>query len=259
MGRLINLEFKRAFKSRDFYIGLIITMILMLIAIYPYINWQDEQSYDYVIAWFRGIGMGKAYIALFFPILVSIPYSSMLAVEKKYNYFKYILLRTDRNKYLISKGIVNSIYGGLVLFIPSIILLIICISIFPNPSYFLENQLNFDDPFSIILKFNPILYIFINSLWMFFQGMIWSTVCYSISLICKNILVITVVPFLYSILSNFLLAIMNLASLTPPSSFAPYLMSNTTIFTMMFQPTILILFIFCIIIYYTKSGVEKYD
>lgn len=250
MINLIKLEFKRVFKSKNFYIALGLTLILMLIAIYPRLEWKTE--YDYVSAWLSSIGVGKAYITLLFPALVAIPYSTMLAIEKKNNYLKYITIRTDKKKYLISKGIVNSICSGIILLVPALIFSGICIYCFQNPSKFPEVMATFDDPASILLNINPIFYISFYSLWMFFQGVVWSTVCYTISLISNNILIISVGPFLYAIISNFLLAIIGLTRYTPPASFSPYLMTGTSILSMISQPIVLVIFILGISIYYKK-------
>lgn len=83
-----------------------------------------------------------------------------------------------------------------------------------------------------------------------FQGVVWSTVCYTISLISNNILIISVGPFLYAIISNFLLAIIGLTRYTPPASFSPYLMTGTSILSMISQPIVLVIFILGISIYY---------
>lgn len=257
MSNLIKLEFKRVFKSKNFYLALLISFILIGIVFYPLLEWKNE--YDYVTAWLRSISMGKSYITLLFPLIVAIPYSYMLATEKKNNFFKYILVREDRRKYLISKAIVNAISGGLILLIPSIILLILCIINFGNPFDYPDVFRNYVDPFSVILKTNPLAYILMHSFWMFLQGMIWSTVCFAISLVSNNILLITAAPFLYHIINNFVLAILGMARFNTPNSFSPYLMSNTTLFTMMVQPIALIIFIICMTIYYRKSRENIYD
>lgn len=257
MNNLIKLDFKRALKSKNFYIALTITILLMFIALYPLLEWKQE--YDYVNAWFRCIGAGTAYITLLFPLIVAIPYSSIVATERKNFFLRYSFIRTNKKNYLLSKAIVNSICGGLVLFIPSIILLIICTKIFGNPLNFIDELSSYNEPFSFILKNNPVLYMFSYSLWMFFQGMIWSTVCFAISLITNNILIITSAPFLYSIISSFILSIFRLEAFTASASFSPYLMSNSTIITILAQPIFLTIFIFCITVYYKKATEESYD
>lgn len=254
---LFKLELKRAFLNKNFLISIFISLIAISISLKD--PWQFRDEYSSVEAWMRGIGMGNGIMILFIPFLVSIAYSTSLAEEKKNNYLKYIYIRVRSDRYLWTKGIVNALVGGISVLLPSIILLIVVSLNFKSTSLLgIDPYMISNDPLAWVMDYNNIIYLLLQCMWLFFHGMIWATFSFIVSLITKRFIVVIMVPFIYYIGVNFLLAIIGLGEYTPPSSVAPYLVSGSTIISMMVQPILIILIIFSISMFYLRFKDEHY-
>lgn len=254
---LFKLEIKRALLNKNFFISILISLIVISISLKE--PWQFRGEYSSVEAWMRGIGMGNGIMILFIPFLVSIAYSTSLAEEKKNNYLKYIYIRVRSKRYLWTKGIINALVGGISVLLPAIILLIVVSLNFKSTRVIgIDPYMISNDPLAWIMNYDNTIYLLLQCMWLFFQGIIWATFSFIVSLITKKFITVIMVPFIYYIGANFLLAIMGLGQYTPPSSVAPYLVSGSTIISMMVQPILIILIIFSISMFYLRFEDEYY-
>lgn len=257
MINLFKLELKRAFINKNFIISIFLTLLIIFISLSEVLIFREQ--YSLVEAWMRGIAMGNGITILFIPILVSFPYSTSLTLEKNNNYLYNIFSRVDSKHYIYSKCMANMIISGLSISIPAMILLIIVSILFKSTQILgIPTGAITNDPFSFIIEYNNVVYLLIQCLWVFFQGAIWGTFSFAVSLISKKVVSVIMIPFIYYIAANFLFAIIGLELLTPPSAFAPYLVNNTTIITIFFQPIVIIIIILCIYKFYMRNRDELY-
>lgn len=134
MKKLIRIELGRALKNKFFImslaIGLFIVLSQIILLIIPVsMNMDAILSKPYVFpssVYNKWLGMESQTVQavlyyLLLPILASIPFADSFYTDKKSGYLKNILIRTDKNKYYISKYIAVFLSGGLAFVIPLII------------------------------------------------------------------------------------------------------------------------------------------
>jgi hypothetical protein len=128
--------------------------------------------------------------------------------ERKDSFIIYSLLRTSKKKYLLTKWLITSFGGGLIVFLVSITSLFFSLFIVPEKlptvnDYALKNFAG-----HYFVNF-PLQYGLVLSLWKGIIGFLIATFGFVLSLIVNNLLVILTGPFIYAILENFTLSILN--------------------------------------------------
>ena len=123
----------------------------------------------------------------------------------------------------MSKYLLTSFGGGLITFLMSFVSLIICLYIVPditssiNPIENLSAAI-FHGDFYIS---HPFLYGFAISLWRFLIGFLIASFGFALSMFIKNLFIIFTLPFVYSILENFILSVLGLEHFRLFTSFWP--------------------------------------
>ena len=155
----------------------------------------------------QGYSGGTASIlAMLFPILVSIPYTSSYIIDMKSGYLKYILTRTKITNYIIIRIIINGLVGGFVLFISlSIAFIMFVLLKGTNSSEIYSQTIIFKD----VLNTNPYLYVLLILLNSFVCGFVFATFGLGFSTLLKNTYLTILFPFLFYILSGTLLVRFN--------------------------------------------------
>jgi hypothetical protein len=254
MLHILGIEMKRAFLNKAFLFSVVLGLLLCFIGVYPNLQSGNYSAYD---MWFYGISRGQAFFILFVPILSALPYASMLSIERKSGFLKYIFTREKKVNYLVAKGVANAFAGATSLFIPPVFLFIV---LKLTISESIESlSLEPSDPMAYLYSQNPDAYILFYCLWIFIQGLFWSTLSYVFSLILRKPFVVLVSPLLYYLFANFAFAIFGFGRFTPPGSFAPYLMDNTSWLSMFSQPIIIAIVSIFLILYYSKVKETLYE
>ena len=147
--------------------------------------------------------------------------------------------RVKIKKYLTAKWIAYALGTLCIIVIPYILSAVFALYVKPPVVPFVEN------PFSHIFENafikTPLLYAVALSLWRGIVSLFVMTFGFVLALYCKNIFVILTGPFMYSILENFVLAILCLERLRLVVAFDPTTVNPevVSIFSFFFGPIVL--------------------
>lgn len=109
---------KRAFRKQWLYLGTFLTVIFLTVTNLEMVaevlrsgrklsaGWTES----YILKVLTGDG-----IRLYFPLLCTVPYATGFVDEYKSGIYKFVLVRKERKKYIISKAITNAVAGGSIL------------------------------------------------------------------------------------------------------------------------------------------------
>lgn len=100
----------------------------------------------------------------------------------------------------------------------------------------------------------PFLYGFLLSIWRGLLGSIMATMGFVLSLFSRNIFIILSGPFIYYVLENYVLSILQVPQFRLVTSFEPSTISFVDLgpFSVIVGPALAILFIFGLYYYFTK-------
>lgn len=181
IGALLRIEVERAFKSRMFWLmlllGIVITGIEFVIAPLRYskdIIGTFDGSIGNTIntvfnSWFfslqkNAIPLRQLYIMIM-PLMAVFAYGYSAVSDIKSGYIENIYTRIDKKYYLIVKCVVSHIAGGIVVVVPLLMNLIACSIILPSVK--MQAVVGFYEPrgFSLLSGVSythPYIYIFIE-------------------------------------------------------------------------------------------------
>ncbi len=170
--------------------------------------------------WFRldSWEIGTAFFALLFPLFVVIPVCWNLYYERKNHFLLYVLPRVRQKRYLTAKWTVHALCAFSILFIP--LMLSAIAALYVNRSVLYENE-SFSHVLMETYTQAPLRYAFLLSLWKGIIGVLVMTFGFVLSMYVKNIFVILTGPFIYLILENFILSILELPKYRLVVSFEP--------------------------------------
>lgn len=253
MSNLIRLEINKIFKPVT--IALIVTTFITLGSLISVASIYSVQHT------FQFWNISLDYISVFFPILVVFPMCGVMYYERKNNFINYTFPRVSKKEYLFSKWLVCILSSFIIIFIPMLLSGIISFSFSNNVVLPQSYEPNFyTNLFMPDFLINHIfLYILAHCIWDGFLAMIIGTMGFVFSLYLENILVILIAPFIYFILENFLLSIFGLPKLRLLSSFYINTMTDTNALNLLVGPTLAILFILTILIYFKLCKKKIYN
>lgn len=231
-------EFERAIFSFNTLIALILCSILIFIGfssthVASFTN--NVNAVSFFLLQFNGV---VAVLPLFAPLIVSIPYSSSYAIDKRSGFLKNIYYRLDIRKYIIIRVVVNAVTGSGVLVFSLILTLIISMIIFrqypinPLPSSFMRSG----GAFYQIYNSNPLLFSLILIANTFIFGIVFSTLGLTISLFIENEYLPIIFPFLFAIIEGALAVPLGLEHILSYIYMVyPMFYSNSTIIGLVIQ------------------------
>ncbi|EPY2275082.1 hypothetical protein ACXAUS_004012 [Clostridium sporogenes] len=131
MKSIFILELKRAIINLRFVLAIVIGIYLCYYGLTDYYQFAVHDFHDNVVnaykAWFTALGFGdRSFFIYAVPIICTLPFSYSYIEDKNSGYLRSILYRVEYKKYFRSKLLVNSIVGGLTLFIPVVFIFIVC-------------------------------------------------------------------------------------------------------------------------------------
>ncbi|MCW6086515.1 hypothetical protein LAV38_12470, partial [Clostridium sporogenes] len=131
MKSIFILELKRAIINLRFVLAIVIGIYLCYYGLTDYYQFAVHDFHDNVVnaykAWFTALGFGdRSFFIYAVPIICTLPFSYSYIEDKNSGYLRNILYRVEYKKYFRSKLLVNSIVGGLTLFIPVVFIFIVC-------------------------------------------------------------------------------------------------------------------------------------
>ena len=228
---LVRNEWKKVF------LPVLLTTVLLAIAmsVLSCTIYQNYVLHYDLEAW----EVGTELFSLFYPLFVVVPLCWNLYYERKNNFLLYVMPRVKIKKYLTAKWIAYALGTLCIIVIPYILSAVFAIYVKPPVVPFVEN------PFSHIFENAfikaPLLYAVALSLWRGIVSLFVMTFGFVLALYCKNIFVILTGPFMYSILENFVLAILCLERLRLVVAFDPTTVNPevVSIFSFFFGPIVL--------------------
>lgn len=176
----------------------------------------------------------------------------------------YTLPRVNKRDYLLSKWIVIAGSAFLLLFFTMIAGVIAALYIKPDITPFLSmvdpvtgervSQVKITHYLPVLFTENPLLYGLLFSIWRGLLGIIIATMGFVLSLFSRNIFIILSGPFIYYILENYLLSILQIPQYRFVTAFEPRSLSFADIspYAVLAGPGIAILFILAVYYYFAK-------
>ena len=234
IGALLRIEVERAFKSRMFWLmlllGIVITGIEFVIAPLRYskdIIGTFDGSIGNTIntvfnSWFfslqkNAIPLRQLYIMIM-PLMAVFAYGYSAVSDIKSGYIENIYTRIDKKYYLIVKCVVSHIAGGIVVVVPLLMNLIACSMILPSVK--MQAVVGFYEPrgFSLlsgVAYTHPYIYIFIELMIIFFYTGLFTTFSVMLSQIVPVYFITMIFPFLLNYFCYIIQGFFNLEKYNP--------------------------------------------
>lgn len=256
MKKLLLLEWKKLWKP-------ILISHLLSIALMVILTMTLYKSYalEYDIeAW----ELANEYFAFIFPLLVVLPTCWLFYYERKNHFIMYTVPRVSKRNYLFSKWIIIAGNGFLLMFSTMIVGVIVALYLKPDiiPLFSMTNpnsgesisQVRLTHFLPELFTEQPFLYGFLLSIWRGLLGSIMATMGFVLSLFSRNIFIILSGPFIYYVLENYVLSILQVPQFRLVTSFEPSTISfgDLSPFSVIVGPALAILFIFGLYYYFTK-------
>ncbi|WP_368489774.1 hypothetical protein [Clostridium sp. BJN0013] len=222
---LIN-ELKRSLKSKKFLIIIIIGLLIHFLSLYMEVkdfiffnyNASDlqapeiqakarhmiEKAFNIYAVWFSIFQL----YAVAMPIISALPFSLSYLEDKEYGIIKYIDVRINHRRYLITKTLANSIAGGLAVALPTIIMTIFIHIFFKGSINDFYGKGVYGGIFTSLLTYSFWLYSLLHIFIEFMFGFAYANIALAVSAFIKNKIAIMLSPFLFwisiSVVFNFL-------------------------------------------------------
>ena len=171
----------------------------------------------------------KAWLILFVPVLAALPFADSYALDRVSGYLRAVLMRASYRRYLLTKLGTNLLAGGLVLVLPLILFFLVSHFLFAAdlPSI-QEARMRPTGPASSLYWDHPTLFIGFLIGVAFAFGAVYATLGMAISFWATNRYVVLATPFVLYHAANFILGVAGLARWTPPMTFFPEGVNNST-------------------------------
>ena len=199
-------EFKRVLFSRRSIYVFIITLGLLLISFFNFINIEGFNLNEFKVIYDSldvYIYIRKDLLVLIAPILASLVFSDSYLLDSESGFLNYIYIRTNKIKYITIKLLVNALVSGIVItFASSIIILL-------NNNHLHD----ITGPFNFIYYQSRILYFLLLLGVSFIFNVVFSTLSLGLSPWIKNRYLTTLSSFFYYFLSGTLLVSIGLTNL----------------------------------------------
>lgn len=243
MLQLIKMEFQKL--KYPYLVSLFIAFICSGLMIIPVLS---GYSYNYNIEiWEQS---GELFV-FFFPLFAVIPTCWLMYYERKNGFLACTITRVSKEKYILVKWLVSSFGGAFIVFLVSFVGLLICLYFIPKVEPW-GTDYAIDKFAGYYFVNKPFLYGFFLICWRTILGFLVASLGFLISLYVKNIFIVLTGSFVYSILENFILAILGVPYYRLVTSFDPSILSPEAISVqrMLVGPVILIGFIGVLLCYF---------
>ncbi|MGG1218217.1 ABC transporter permease [Priestia endophytica] len=238
----LYLEFKRAFTTKNILSWLCIVVLLPLICFFPvmqgYIFFSPVEVFQEILG---GI------MPLIFPVLIIIIYLPDFWQEQRNNFITYTRPRIPLNEYILSKGLINAVFTGGIIFLMLFFSYTLVEFIEPHFLQFIkyETPSEYNQPsnvtFSQFLKYGDLTYFLIYSLWVTLNAIVYTTISFLLMLIIRHPFIALSVPFLFYHIFNFIAGIFGVAKFSPLSTIFPFNIEQQSLWTIMIPFTFLLL------------------
>lgn len=238
---LFKVEIKRAILSWQFFISLVITLIVVFSGVA--IDILDFKTYKDIVELFtKGAGDSSSSIYLLITfIVVQIPFSTSYIIEKNNKYIMQLIFKTNLKNYTLVKFITNFVVGGLLLSSSLLIFLLLLSIFFPlviDINFYISNG-TFKGCFEDVFVYSPLLYLFIIIGLNFIFGGAYASLGLAISSLTNNKYVTIAGPFIFFIIYSIILEILGLQILLPQTCIIPSSVQGVSYITIFGQIAII--------------------
>jgi len=203
---MIKIEIKRIFKSRSFYVALLVGITIASLEVFSnnHIRLSSQDFIDFSNGVYNNLmlytpGKYVRMLQMVFPLIVTIAFADAYLEDIKSGFIKNIITRYDKKKYLINRFLVNFVVSGLIISIPLIVNYMLYASFIPSiePKVFYSSIVLAPGDFLPYIFFNfPLLHVFIRIFLLFIYGGTFSSIALASSIYFRNKYVITIIPFI---------------------------------------------------------------
>ena len=162
--------------------------------------------------------VGTAIISFLFPLFVVVPVCWTMYYERKDRFLIYTVPRVGKLRYLAAKWIAAAIAAFAIMFIPYLLSALAALYLKPPITPWPRD---FSHAYLELYVSTPLLYAVLLSAWRGVLGVLVMSLGYVLSLYVGNVFVILTGPFIYTILENFIFAILLLPQFRLVTSFEP--------------------------------------
>lgn len=198
---------------------------------------------NYINFLFTSLALGGYLI--FTPLITALPCVTSFCEEYNSGFYKYILVRVSRKKYLLSRLVSNAVAGGVTTAIPMLIMfglsIVLCV---PYTKEHLESGIYTPIHGTILEPFElprgGIYFSVIIVVLSFVFGVVWSTVGLAVSSIITNRYVALCAPFVIFFAMHLFFSGIKLEEFSPVNTILPDILSSFG-FLIAYQLTMLII------------------
>lgn len=212
MLRSIWLEFKKTARP----VLMTAALLTVLSCVLSCTVYREYAIYFHIDAW----EIGMEYMALLFPLFVTIPVCWELYYERRNRFIVYTLPRIGRRRYLSAKWCACAVSSFLILLVPYVVSAL-CALYISRPERFWTSPAGYRHVFHLLYTQLPLVYALLLSLWKSLLGVLVMTLGFVLALYESNIFVILTAPFLYTVLENFLWSVLGVPCYRLITAFEP--------------------------------------
>lgn len=184
---------------------------------------QKENKIEFTVSNPAAPLSNPEFFTFVFPLLVVLPLCWNIFYERKNNFMLYVLPRVSEKKYLLAKWLVYGASAFSILFLPYMASALA--ALYANPPFDGAEAVPFEHVFMDSFTKTPLLYAFLLSCWRGFIGILTMSLGFVIALYAKNIFVVLTGAFVYAVLENFILAVLQLEQYRLVTAFEPSIIS----------------------------------
>jgi hypothetical protein len=250
------LELKRAIINLRFVLAIIIGIYLCYYGLTDYYQFTSLDLPKNVInayrGWFTALGFGsRSFFIYAVAIICTLPFSYSYIEDKNSGYLRNILYRVDYKRYFRSKLLVNSIVGGLTLFIPIVFIFIVCAIKYPVAIYIIPGTSDVEGFYPVgIFASNyaahPFIYIVYSFINVFIVGFVYSLFGMASSILTNKKISALLIPSILYMGINMFTNFIEKAQYSSFTTVFPWMDSRTTILSLYGE--LLAIFILSIVI-----------
>lgn len=232
----------------EFVVVVIAGLFIYCAYIYSVAN---NSTYKYAIELWN---YGRVFLHLLYPLFFTIPFCWVLFHEENGAYWKNVFNRTKLNTYIQKRIFTAALLSATAMLIVSIGSLLFAYWIAQATASDYEPIMTYSFYGSYQIN-HPVLYALILSCWRSILAVLFTVLGIGVTMISNNIFIAMTGAFVYSIVENFITAILQVPELSICTSFYPNRLTNTVITfpKLMVGPAIMVIAIILIYIYYCKK------
>lgn len=148
MAGLFKEEFNRMIFNKRFVLVVMVTLISFIYGFRVINQVQADQPLGAVSNWL--LILKRGYFGSFAAVLAALPFADSIILDRKHHFIDQILMRVNYKEYLLARIICTILSGMLAVSGPAILLLLVCLGIFPS-----DGDLIFEIPWGIQELINP--------------------------------------------------------------------------------------------------------